>query len=92
VSSRADATTALTDTPPEIEAVLIQGYRRMSAAQKLERVCALNRTVQQMALAGIRARHGEISEREARLRLAALWLERDTMIRVFGWDPEVEGY
>jgi len=45
-----------------------------------------------MALAGIRARYGEIPEHEAKLRLASLWLGRDTMVRVFGWDPEVEGY
>ena len=81
-----------TDTSPEIEAVLIDGYRRMSPAEKLARVGALNRAVQQLALAGIRARHRGVSDREARLRLAALWLDRDTMMRVFGWDPEAEGY
>jgi hypothetical protein len=92
VSARVDLPISLSDTPPEVEAVLLEGYRRMTSAQKLERVCALNRTVQQMALAGIRARHGELPEREVRLRLAALWLGRDTMIRVFGWDPDDEGY
>ena len=92
MSASPHATVPLTDTRPEIEAVPIDGYRRMTPAQKLARVCALNRSVQQMALAGIRARHGEISEREARLRLVSLWLGAETMRRVFGWDPEVEGY
>ena len=82
----------LSDTSPEIEAILIDGYRRMSPTDKLARVRALNQAVQQMALAGIRARHGEISDREAQLRLGALWLGRETMVRVFGWDPEIEGY
>jgi hypothetical protein len=41
----------------------------------------------------IQARYGpDLSERELRLRLAALWLDRETMIDAFGWDPEVEGY
>jgi hypothetical protein len=26
------------------------------------------------------------------LRLAALWLDHETMIRVFDWDPEIHGY
>ena len=24
--------------------------------------------------------------------LGALWIDRETMIKAFGWDPEVEGY
>jgi len=34
----------------------------------------------------------DLSERELRLRLAALWLDRETMIEVFAWDPEEMGY
>ncbi|HXU31293.1 MAG TPA: hypothetical protein VN851_12005 [Thermoanaerobaculia bacterium] len=65
----------------------------MTPAEKLERVADLNRAVQQMALARIRAQYGpNLSEREERLRLGALWLDRETIIAVFGWDPEVEGY
>jgi len=41
-----------------------------------------------------RKQYGEISEREQKLRLAALWLNRETMIRVFDrdWDPQKAGY
>jgi len=35
---------------------------------------------------------GAVPERELRLRLAALRLDRETMIGVFNWDPEVQGY
>jgi hypothetical protein len=81
------------DTPLEVEEILLAGYRRMTPAEKLERVADLNRAVQQMALARIRAQYGpNLSEREERLRLGALWLDRETMIAVFGWNPEVEGY
>lgn len=80
------------DTPPEIEEILIRGYREMTPTQKLARVADMNRAVRSLALAGIRERHGsELSEREERLRLAALSLDRETMKRVFDWDPEVHG-
>lgn len=80
------------DTPPEIRKILIEGYRRMSPQQKMQRVSEMTKAVQQLALARIRKQYGDISEREARLRLASLWLDRDTMVRVFNWDPHKEGY
>ncbi len=83
---------SLNDTTPEIEKILIAGYRQMTPQQKLQRVTELTQAIQQLALARIRKQYGEISEREQRLRLAALWLDRNTMIRVFQWDPEPEGY
>jgi hypothetical protein len=84
--------THIHDTPPHIPKILIAGYRNMSPQQKLQRVSQLTRAVQQLALARIRKHYGIRSEREQRLRLASLWLDRDTMIRVFHWDPHKEGY
>lgn len=81
------------DTAPTVEQILIEGYRRMSAGEKLARVADLNETVMQLAAARIRQQYGStITERELRLRLASLWLDRDTMRRVFHWDPEERGY
>ncbi|HEX9669273.1 MAG TPA: hypothetical protein VGC93_07280 [Thermoanaerobaculia bacterium] len=80
------------DTAPEVEAILLEGYRRMSPAEKLGRVLDLNRAVEELARARLRKQYGpDLSEREERLRLAALHLDRETMIRVFDWDPEVHG-
>jgi hypothetical protein len=80
------------DTPPEVEEILVQGYRRMTPGQRLERVADLNRAVRQLALAGIRQRHGsDLPAEEAKLRLAALSIDRETMIRAFGWDPDEHG-
>jgi hypothetical protein len=76
------------DTHPAVEALLIDGYRRMSASEKLHRVEALNETVLQLAAARLRRQHPQLEERELRLRVAALWLDRRTMIRAFGWAPE----
>lgn len=81
------------DTPQEIEEILLEGYRRMTPWEKLRRVFELNRMAQQMAAMRIQARYGpNLSEQELRLRLASLWLDRETMIAAFGWDPEVKGY
>lgn len=84
--------TLTSDTSPQIQEILISGYRRMSPQQKLKRVNELTKAVQQLALARIRQQYGTVSEREQRLRLASLWLDRKTMVRVFNWDPFVEGY
>lgn len=86
------ATPKTSDTPPYIRDILTAGYRRMSPQNKLKRVSELTKAVQQLALARIRQQYGELSEQEQRLRLAALWLDRETMIQVFNWDPSVEGY
>jgi hypothetical protein len=85
--------TPVSDTSPAAERVLVEGYRRMSAREKLQRVAALNRALLQLAAARIRVRYGEnIPEREVRLRLGALWLDGGTMRDAFGWDPEIRGY
>lgn len=81
------------DTSPEIDAALVEGYRRMDGREKLRRVASLNRSLERLARSRIRSRYGDdISERDMRLRLAALRLERRVMIEAFAWDPRKEGY
>jgi hypothetical protein len=81
------------DTPPEIEEILVEKYRRMKPEERLYQVFELNYRAQQMAAMRILAKYGpDMGERELRLRLATLWLDRQTMIEAFGWDPEVQGY
>ena len=64
----------------------------MTPADRAQRVIDLNRTVETLALARIRKQYGpDLSEREERLRLASLYLSRETMIEVFDWDPDVHG-
>lgn len=80
------------DTHPAIHAMRIEAYRRMTPAQKLEIVCALNDTVKALALADIRRRHPHADERELMLRLASRSLPPDLLRNAFGWDVAVEGY
>jgi hypothetical protein len=80
------------DTPPHIQKLIIEGYRRMSPQEKFKRVSELTKAIQQLALARIVKQYGQISEREKQLRLASLWLEPETMIRVFQWNPYERGF
>lgn len=80
------------DTDPRIEAVLVAGYRAMSASQKLARVTDLTRTVQHLALLDIRRRHPHAAQRELALRLASRWIDPDLMKRVFDWDVQAAGF
>lgn len=80
------------DTSADAERVMIDGFRRMSPAQKLERVAALNRALVDLATARLRRQYGpSMSPRELRLRLAALRLDADTMRKAFDWDPATHG-
>lgn len=79
------------DVHPDVEAIVVDGWRRMSAAEKVEQVRRLTRECRRFSLAGIRDRHPGASEDELRLRLASFWLDRETMLRLFGWDPEARG-
>jgi hypothetical protein len=64
----------------------------MSPADKLARVFSLNRALEELGRARIRAQYGDVPEREMRLRLGALRLGRETMVKVFGWDPDEKGW
>lgn len=86
------SSSAPSDTHPTIEAILVEGYRRMTPAQKLERVRALTRAVQELALTDVRRRHPDADEREQALRVASRWIEPELMARAFGWDVEANGY
>lgn len=82
----------MNDTHVVIEKIVIERYRKMTSWEKMKRVSELNKAVQQLALSRILKQYGNIPEHEQKLRLASLWLDRDTMIRVFDWDPKSKGY
>lgn len=77
-----------TDTNRAVDSLRIAGFRQMTPAQKLALASAMTRSIRQLALAGIRLRHPGIGEREAILRLAAMSVDRTTLVRAFGWDPD----
>jgi hypothetical protein len=80
------------DTSRESERLLIEAYRSMDSVEKVRRMTELSLGCREWARAGIRSRHPEADEREVEMRLLALRLDRDTMIRLFDWDPDERGY
>ena len=79
-------------TDPRIEAFLLEGYRKMNASQKFERVGALTRSIQELALLDVRRRYPNAQPREQALRVASRWLDANLMHNAFGWDVEEAGY
>ena len=80
------------DTDAHAERLLIDLVRATPVWKKFQQVAGATEACRAFARAGIKSRYPEASEEEVRLRLAALLLDRETMIVVYGWDPEVEGY
>lgn len=82
----------LEDTSPQAFSVLVRITRGLTPEAKLLEVCGLIQACREFAMAGLRARHPDASPAELRLRFAALVLDRETVRKVYGWDPAVEGY
>ncbi len=80
------------DTHPMANAVIVEGYRKMTPVQKIERVRSLTLAIQELALADIRRRHPEADTTEQALRLASRWISPELMRRAFGWDAQKAGY
>ena len=76
------------DTAQHIERMQIERLRRMPAWRKLALVGQMNRTVQAMALAGLRQRHPDGTDEQRRRRLATLLLGSELATRAYGPGPE----
>lgn len=74
-----------TDTAAAADAVRFERYRRMTPAEKAQRVVDLTQGACLLALAGLRERHPGASEPELLLRLAVLRLGADAVERAYGW-------
>lgn len=74
--------TPLSDTPPEVERLLAEAYRRMPAGRKGQLVAAANRTARQLHAAGHRLRNPAATIASTNREWAALtlgpgpWLDR----------------
>jgi hypothetical protein len=80
------------DTDPEIERRMIEGMRKMTPADKLQGIMALNALLETMTLALLRKQYPDATDEEYRMRLAARRVPADLLKKAVGWDVEVEGY
>ena len=83
---------AVNDTDPKMEALQIEGFRAMSATEKLWLVDSLSRFVKELALTDVRNRFPDDTEREHILRAASRWLEPELMKQAFGWNVDERGF
>lgn len=79
------------DTSPEVEAMVQARWRSMTPAEKLAEIDDLHRSVEEVAMMGIRLRHPEADDREVLIRFAALKYDRALIVEAFGWDPAAHG-
>jgi hypothetical protein len=75
------------DTDPKALEVFIGLQRRMTASEKVNAVFEMQRLIWNTAELGERKRHPSAGDREIFLRLAARHLDKETMLRVYGWYP-----
>ena len=78
------------DTPKEVEDLLIDIYRRMPAWRKIELVEDANRTARQLAWAGLRSRHPDESDARLRRRLLDLVLGEEVALAAYGPGTEID--
>ena len=77
------------DTDPKALAVFIQLHRDMTPGERVAQVFELNAFQEGLQRASVRSMYPDADEREVFLRVAARRLDRETMIHVYGWDPEL---
>jgi hypothetical protein len=82
----------LNDTDKKVQALLIEGYKRMTEAERLQKVFELNRLLVKLMEAEVRHRYPNADEREIRLRVASRWLPSELMQKAFGWNPKERGF
>jgi hypothetical protein len=80
------------DTDEAAERRLIELTRQMPDEKKLRLVFSQIETGRQLALAGLKSRYPQASSEELKKRYAALVLDRETVMKIYGWDPQREGY
>lgn len=76
------------DTSVSTERRVIDGLSRMTPEARLERTRELCRAANELAVAGIRLREGELSDDEIRIRLGRLRYEPALMARVEAYRAE----
>jgi hypothetical protein len=78
------------DTDPNALEVFIELQRKMTPAEKISGVLQMNESVRRIRETRERKLHPRASDREIFLLVASHYLDRGTMLRVYGWYPPVD--
>ncbi len=80
------------DTTPEAQQMHYEMMRRLPAPKRLALAFELTEAVRKLILADLHQRFPQASDQEIRRRFIARALPRADVIRVYGFDPQQEGY
>lgn len=80
----------MNDTRPDIEAMQLEGLRKMPVWRKLQLMDQLNQMVRAFALAGLRDQYPDESEAQIRFRLACRLYGEELATKAYG-RPEDSG-
>ncbi len=80
------------DTPLEVERLMIEGMCRMSVADKWKAMNQMAQTLVAIVQADVRKAHIDSDEQEIRLRVASRYLPPEMLKKAFGWDVKEKGY
>jgi hypothetical protein len=75
------------DTDPRALKVFLELQRKMTPAEKVAAVFELSDLLMRLSETGVREQYPGADEREVFLRAAARRYDRETMMKVYGWDP-----
>ena len=81
--------TRYADTAPKALEVFLELQRKMTVSEKVAAVFEMSEMLLRMSLADVKRQYPKADEREVFLRMAARRLNRDVMLRVYGWHPDV---
>jgi len=77
------------DTDPKTLEVFLELHRQMTPGERVARIFEMAEFQENLQRASVRSMYPEADEREIFLRVAARRLDRQTMIQVYGWDPDL---
>lgn len=66
-----------TDTSDEAAAVQLEGFRRMSPTERINKMCKLSASLRRMAMDAIHRRCPEFDENESRLKFIELTYDKE---------------
>jgi hypothetical protein len=77
------------DTTPQALEVFIELHRKMTPGEKVAQIFERAEFSEGLQRWSVRSMYPDADEREVFLRVAARRLDRETMIKVYGWDPQL---
>jgi hypothetical protein len=77
------------DTDPKALEFFLDLHRKMTPGERVAQIFEMSSFMEGLQRSSVRSMYPDADEREVFLRVAARRLDRETMIKVYGWDPDL---